>query len=240
MTAENYNDPLGQASLDYLQGKRGLEIKVQSNIVEDDVLPVDYLFRNFTEMPPLEQKALMHCKGKTLEIGGGVGSHALELQNKQVDVTLLDSSRGCCQVAIQRGLKQVVNADYYQYQSDEKYDTLLLMMNGIGIAAAIDHLPVFFNKAKELLNSGGQIILDSSDLRYLFIDEDSYCDLPEEGYYGEIMYTMSYQKHKTNPFEWLFIDAPLLAKKAEENGFSFNKIADGEHYDYLAQLKLNS
>ncbi|MCU4156039.1 methyltransferase domain-containing protein [Carboxylicivirga sp. A043] len=229
---------MGQAALDYLSGKRGLEIEVQSNIVEDDVIPVDYLFRDYRQMPPLEQRALNHCVGKVLDIGGAVGSHALELQKKGVDVTLLDTSYGCCQVARQRGVKQVVNEDFYTYEPSGQYDTLLLMMNGIGLAAAIDHLPVFFNKAKQLLKPGGQIILDSSDLRYLYIDEDSYCEVPEEAYYGEVMYTMAYGGHKTNPFEWLFIDPVLLTVKAKENGFNFNKLADGEHYDYLTSLTL--
>ena len=230
------NDPLGTAAMDCLSGKRNLQIKVQSNIVEDDVIPVDYLFRHFAEMSPLEQKAILHSKGKVIDIGGGVGSHALELQGRGVDVTVLDSSAGCCQVAMQRGVKKVVNADFYTYQPQNKFDTVLLMMNGIGLAAAIEHLPIFFTKLKEYLNEGGQVILDSSDLRYLYIDEDSYCDLPDETYYGEVMYTMSYKQHKTSAFEWLFIDPALLAVKAKENGFLFEKIADGEHYDYLAKL----
>ncbi len=229
---------MGQAALDYLKGKRGHEICVQSNIVEDDVIPVDYLFRSYDELPPLEQKALLHCKGKVLDVGGAVGAHSLILQQRGVDVTLLDSSPGCCQVARQRGVQQVINADFYHYEPTQKYDTLLLMMNGIGLAAAIEHLPVFFAKAKELLVPGGQIILDSSDLRYLYVDEDSYCELPEEHYYGEVMYTMAYKNHKTKPFEWLFVDAALLAEKAKENGFELSKLADGHHYDYLARLLL--
>jgi len=240
MQAENSSlfDPMGQAALDYLAGIKGLKLKIQSNIVEDDVIPVDYLFRSFAQMPPLEKKALMHCRGKVLDIGGGVGSHVIELQKKGLEVSLLDSSRGCCQVAIQRGIKHVINDDFYLHNPSEKYDTVLMMMNGIGLAAAIDHLPVFFSKLKEYLKPNGQVILDSSDLRYLYIDEDSYCEPPTETYYGEVMYTMSYKTHKTAAFEWLFIDPELLAQKAKENGFDFEKIADGDHYDYLARLTL--
>ncbi len=238
MTNTKLNDPLGQAALEYLKGERELEIEVQSNIVEDDVIPVDYLFRDFNEMPALEQKALLYCKGRILDVGGGVGSHSLLLQQKGLDVTLLDNSQGCCEVARVRGVKQVVNDDFYAYQSEQTFDTLLMMMNGIGLAAAIDHLPVFFSKAKELLSPGGSIILDSSDLRYLYLDEDSYCDAPEESYYGEVMYTMAFKKHQTKPFEWLFIDSALLAEKAKENGFVLKKIEDGPHYDYLAKLTL--
>jgi len=234
----NTFDPMGQAALDYLAGKRNIEIQVQSNIVEDDVIPIDYLFRSYSQMPVLEQKALMHCRGNVLDVGGGVGSHALELQNKGLNVTLLDNSNGCVQVAQQRGVKQVVIEDYYNFQPTVTYDTILMMMNGIGLAAAVEHLPVFFSKLKELLKEDGQVLLDSSDLRYLYLDEDSYCDVPEEQYYGEVMYTMAYKQNKTQAFEWLFIDPALLAQKAKENGFNFEKIADGSHYDYLAKLTL--
>ena len=237
MTGELRNDPMGQAALDYLAGKRNLEITVQSNLVEDDIIPVDYLFRSFREMPPLEQKALLLCTGKVLDLGGGVGSHALELQNRGLEVTLLDNSSGCCDTASQRGVKHIINADFYNYRPAETYDTVLLMMNGIGLAAALDHLPVFFAKAKEHLKPGGQILLDSSDLRYLFIDEDGCGSLPQEQYYGEIMYTMAYGNHKTDAFEWLFIDPTLLAAKAKIHGFCFDKIADGEHFNYLARLR---
>ncbi len=238
MAGELLNDPMGQAALDYLAGKRNLEIIVQSNIIEDDVIPVDYLFRSLKNMPILEKKALIHCRGKVLDLGGGVGSHSLELQNKGLDVTLLDSSVGCCNTASQRGVKKVIHADFYNYHPNNTYDTVLLMMNGIGLAAAVDHLPVFFSKVKEYLKPNGQILLDSSDLRYLFIEENSYCELPEEQYYGEVMYTMAYGNHKTEPFEWLFIDPILLETKAKVYGFKFDKIADGMHYDYLTRLTL--
>ncbi len=238
MGEAGFNDPIGQAALEYLKGTRGLEIDIQSNIVEDDVIPVDYLFRDFGQMPVLEQKALLNCRGSVLDVGGGVGSHALELQKKGLDVTLLDVSQGCCLVSAQRGVQQVVNEDFHSFEPDGKFDTLLLMMNGIGIAAAVDHLPIFFEQAKKLLQPGGQIILDSSDLRYLYMDEDSCCELPEGHYYGEVMYTMAFKNHKTKPFEWLFIDSALLAERAKENGFSFEKIADGHHYDYLTRLTL--
>ncbi|MCU4175022.1 class I SAM-dependent methyltransferase [Carboxylicivirga sp. N1Y90] len=232
------NDPFGKAALDYLSGKKDNQILVKSDIAEDDFIPVNYLFRSFHQMPDIEQKALMLCKGRVLDIGAGVGSHALYLQNKGLAVDCIDTSIGCKQAALQRGVKNYVTSDFFEFESENKYDTLLLMMNGIGLAKTIDELPTFFAQVKKLLASGGQIILDSSDLRYLFMDEDSDIIPSDEEYYGEVSYSMSYEDQKSDQFKWLFIDAALLSQEAYKNGFSFEKIADGPHYDYLARLQL--
>ncbi len=232
------NDPMGQAALEYISGQRGLSIRVRSNIAEDDFIPVDYLFRSFDQMPEIEQKALMLCKGDVLDIGSGVGSHALYLQQKGLQVDCIDTSAGCKEVALQRGIKHFYLADFYQFETDKKYDTLLLMMNGIGLAGNLKNLDHFLQCLKKHLKPNGQILLDSSDLRYLFIDEDSYMMVPMENYYGEVIYTMKFKNHKTQPFPWLFIDPALLEDKATVNGFEFEKLIDGPHYDYLARLIL--
>lgn len=232
------NDPFGKAALDYLSGKRNIQIEVRSNIAEDEYIPADYLFRSFGQMPEIEQKALMMCNGNVLDIGAGVGSHALYLQNKGLEVDCIDTSVGCKQVAIQRGIKNYTTTNFFDLDSSKKYDTLLLMMNGIGLTKNVSELPVFFKQAKQLLASGGQILLDSSDLRYLFLDEDSEMLPPEENYYGEVTYSLKYDNQNSKAFQWLFIDPTLLSQEAIKNGFSFEKITDGPHYDYLAKLKL--
>ena len=211
MTSNTQNDPMGLAAMDYLQGQRNGKILVRSNIAEDDYIPADYLFRTLDDMPQMEQTALDLCIGQTLDIGAGVGSHSLELKKKGLNVTSLDISPLNCQVAKARGLQNVLEADFYTLPTTTKYDTLLLLMNGIGIAGTLANLPFFLNKAKELLTPNGQILLDSSDLKYLYADEEGYLVPLGESYYGELTYTMRYKKAKCHPFKWLFIDADLLA-----------------------------
>jgi SAM-dependent methyltransferase len=232
------NDPIGQAGLDYfLNGQRSTDIKVWSDIAENDTLPVHYLFRTYHEMPSLEQKALALCKGKVLDVGAGMGSHALYLQEQGHDVTALEISPLACEVMSRRGVSQVVNADFFKHASDQKYDTILLLMNGIGLVGTVNGFPTFFKKIKELLNPGGQILLDSSDLRYLYIDEDGSMLINLNGrYYGEVEYRMSYGDYKGKRFKWLFIDDQLMVHHAEKHGFKFEKIAEGSHYDYVARI----
>ena len=234
-------DPMGTAMLDYLNGNHDENIIVRSDISEDDFIPVSYLFRDFDQMPEIEQKALLLCKGKVLDIGAGSGSHSLYLQKKGIDVTAVDISENACKCCKQRGVKNIVNEDILTCQPREKYDTLLLMMNGIGFTGTLPGLNIFLQKAKELLNPGGQILLDSSDIKYMFEDEDEETlneifHSPDAPYYGEVTYLMEYRDITGDPFKWLFVDAETLKKKAVENGFDFILKHKGTNYDYLALI----
>ncbi len=239
------NDPdiIGQAGIDYWNNKvpKDVEIKVWSDIAEIDVLPVNYLFRSFHEMPCLEQKALMLSRGEILDVGAGMGSHALYLQNKGKNVTAMDISPLACEVMRTRKIKKVINDNFFSWEGQQKFDTILMLMNGIGICGTIQGLELFFDIARKLLKTDGQIIMDSSDLRYLF-NEDSSNILSKlnKKYYGEVLYRMSYNGVTGKKFPWLFIDDELMKYYAEKNGFKFEKIAEGTHYDYLGRLCVTS
>ncbi|MGQ1784259.1 MULTISPECIES: class I SAM-dependent methyltransferase [unclassified Saccharicrinis] len=233
------NDPLGTACLDFINGAKNAEITVQSNIAEDDVLPVEYLFRTFNEMPVLEKKALTLSKGKILDVGAGAGSHALYLQQSSKEAYANEISPTACNVMRQRGVKNILEQDFYELPETEKYDTILMLMNGIGIAQETANFKKFFGKVKSLLNPNGSLLVDSSDIRYLFEDDDGSILINlNESYYGEITYRMKYKDIKGKSFKWLFIDDELLKFYADKNGFKMEKVADGLHYDYLARLTL--
>ena len=70
-------------------------------------------------------------------------------------------------------------------------------MNGSGIIGKLENLPAFFHRLKEVLARDGQLLLDSSDLSYLFEDEDGNLDIaPEDDYFGEIDFRMQYKSIK--------------------------------------------
>jgi SAM-dependent methyltransferase len=232
-------DPLGAACRDYMAGDTAEDIIVQSNIVEDDILPVEYLFRPFDQMPDLEKKALTLCQGKILDVGAGAGSHALYLQQSNKEVYANEISHLACEVMQQRGVKNIIEDDFFNIPASSKYDTILMLMNGIGVAGDTANLEIFFAKIKTLLNPGGCLLVDSSDVRYLFEEDDGSMLINlNDSYYGEITYRMTYKNIKGKSFKWLFIDDELLKFYAEQNGFKMEKIADGHHYDYLAKLTL--
>lgn len=232
------NDPVGTAIHEYMQGDKRAKIVVESNLTEDDEIPVAYLFRTLDEMPELEQLALEQCRGRVLDVGAGAGCHSLVLQERGVDVTALDISEGAVEAMKQRGIRQVQQGDVFKLEG-QSYDTLLLLMNGIGIAGDLEGLGRFLNHARQLLKPGGQLLLESSDILYMFEDEDGSVLLDlNAGYYGEVRYNMHYKNQQTGEFNWLFIDPAILQDYAEEHGYTFEQLYEGEHGNYLARLVL--
>lgn len=231
----NEKDPFGNACLAYLNGLRGEEIDVFCNVTEADIIPVDYLFRGYEEMPLIEQTALKYCKGRTLVIGAGSGCHSLYLQDKGLDVTSIDISAGAVKTMKQFGLKQVLLQDIYTYQPDEKFDTILTLMNGLGIAGDLANLPLFLNKCMGLLLPKGELIVDSTDLNYLIKGEELEYNLTHN-YIGELEYQMVYGHAETDWFKWLYIDSGLLASITEREGFLMNVLLEDKDYNYLARI----
>lgn len=232
-------DIIGKALLDFQQGNYTEDIITETSISEEDTLPLPYFFRSYNEMPPIEQKALQLARGKVLDVGCGAGSHALYLQcEKKLEVTAIDTSPGAVEVCRERGVNQVLVQDVMQYDN-EKFDTVLLLMNGLGICGRLKNISGFLNHLRTLLRPGGQILLDSSDIIYMFDEDDdggrwipSYPD-----YYGEIEFQMRYKKEQSNNFPWLYADYNTLQNAAISNGFGCELILEGAHYDYLARLQ---
>jgi SAM-dependent methyltransferase len=232
------SDPFGRAVQDYYRSFiHWRRIKVWSGVTGYEKINPAYLFRNYSQMPFPERKALETCYGKILDIGACAGSHSLYLQQRGYDVTALDLSPGCCEIMHKRGINNVICEDFYSYNTG-KFDTLLLLMNGIGIAGSLDKLIIFLKHCESLLNPGGQILFDSSDIDYIYVEKDGsrWIDLNKE-YYGEVRYKLFYRDEESEQFDWLFIDPATMKMKANEAGFSFNILAEGIHYDYLGVLK---
>lgn len=228
-------DILGQAIYDFHKREKRSKLWIFDEFDQKTEMDTSIYFRKFGQMPKIEQKALELCNGLTLDIGAGAGSHSLYLQEKGIDVTALDISEKCCEVALDRGVKKVFSTDFFDLNTDEKFDTLLLLMNGIGICEDIFGFPIFLDRAKNLLNPNGQIIFDSSDIAYMF-DEDEF---PEDKYYGEFICAYGYKKQKTDWFSWLYLDFDSMQKIASEKGWKAEKIIEDEHFHYLTRLTLN-
>ena len=232
-------DLFGQALLDYQNDNYTDDLYTETNISEEDVLPLPYLFRSFSEMPPLEQLALNSASGKVLDVGCGSGSISLHLQETGLDVTSIDTSGGAIKVCNLRGLNNAREIDLLQLK-DEKFDTILLLMNGTGIFQKLELMDQYLQHLKLLLNPKGQIIIDSSDLRYMFDsgDEEGSIMVPSENYYGELEFTVYYKEWASEPFSWLYLDPQTFKNACSENGLSFEVLGEGQNYDYLAKLTL--
>ena len=236
---KKHQDPIGQAVWDYQNGITGDSIVVKTDIAEDEVLSPSYFFRTFEEMPIQEQEALKRCSGKILDIGAGAGVHSLWLQNQGFDVDSLDISPLSCDTMRKRGIKNVMLKDVYAL-NDQKYDTILLLMNGAGVAQTLPGLETLLLHLKTLLNPGGKILADSSDLLYLFTDEngDMWVDIASDAYYGEMEYQLSYKAIKGKAFPWLFVDPDTFSDYAKLGGFKVIDKITGAHFDYMVEIVL--
>jgi cyclopropane fatty-acyl-phospholipid synthase-like methyltransferase len=224
-------DLFGKAILDYQTSNSPEDLITETSISDADEMSVAYLFRSFDEMPKIEQKALELCHGKILDIGCGAGSHSLYLQQKGFEVTSIDISENAIKACQLRGLKNTKVLNVLDLEN-QKFDTILLLMNGTGIFRTVAETPKYLQKLKSLLNPNGQILIDSSDIIYMF-DEG---EVPTETYYGELTFTLSYKNQTEAPFPWLYLDYDLLEKLANDSNLHCELLSKGTHYDFLARL----
>ena len=194
-------------------------------------MPVKIYFRSMEEMPELEWIAPQQCRGKILDIGAGAGSHALALQQLGQDVTALEISPLASEVIKARGVKKVLCADVFQLKSRKKYDTLLLMMNGIGLTGTLSGLRDFLRTSRALLHPGGSLIFDSSDIAYLYGGTPPL----SPGYYGELLYRYEYRRQLSDPFNWLFIDRQTLAGIASAEGWKMEVLFEDSRDQFLVK-----
>lgn len=225
---------MGRAIADYQSNGKVARLCVFSPMFDEDEIPVKTLFRRYKEMPKIERRALDMSRGRVLDVGAGAGCHSLALQDKGIDVTTIDISPLSVATMRQRGVKNVAEQDFFTLKG--QYDTILMLMNGIGIVGRLERMAEFFKQLDTLLAEGGQLLCDSSDICYLYEDEDGVIELPSEGYYGEQTFRMQYKDVQGDSFPWIYIDADTLTQVANANGYNVDIVAEGEHYDYLARI----
>lgn len=233
-------DPMGTAIYDFFKYGKAARLRVFSSQFDEDEIPVATLFRSYNEMPPIEQTALRLSTGKILDVGAGSGCHTLALREMGKDATAIDISPLSVKVMKERGLN-AMPVNLFDPLFCESFDTILMLMNGSGIIGKLEYLGDFFQRMKLLLRHGGCVLMDSSDLKYLFEEEDgSYLIDLAGDYYGEIDFRMQYKQVKGDTFDWLYIDFDTLSLYAAQYGFKAEMVEEGSHYAYLAKLTLRN
>ena len=227
---------MGRAIAEYWETKTADRLRVFSPMFEEDEIPLTTLFRSYEDMPEIERKAIDMAKGRILDVGAGAGCHSLVLQERGMDVTAIDISPLSVETMKEREVKKVIEQDFFTLEG--QYDTILMLMNGIGIVGTLERMPEFFRQLDKILAPEGQLLCDSSDISYVFEDEEGLIDIPNEmDYYGEHSFRMQYKDTIGEPFDWLYIDEDTLKEKARRYGYTAEVMAEGEHYDYLAKIK---
>ena len=228
-------DLFGKALLDYQSGNYTEDIVTSTNISDEDILPLPYLFRNYETMPKIEQMALKLATGNILDVGCGAGSHSLFLQNKGLNVKAIDISPAAVQVTKDRGVLNVEQLDILH--ENETFDTIMLLMNGTGIFQELQQVSMYLKHLKTRLKVNGQVLIDSSDIKYMYEDEDGGFWIDTNvAYYGELDYFISYKGEEEIPMKWLYLDFETLKTECNKVGLNCKLILEGDHFDYLARL----
>jgi SAM-dependent methyltransferase len=221
----------------YFTGKKDATLKIINNKGDDEFVPVSYFFRSFDEMPEIEKIALNLCQGKILDVGAGSGCHSLVLQKMDFEVTALDIRKTFVGIMKERGIKKTLIADFY-HLIDRRYDTILMLMNGIGFTGDLMGLERFLEHSKELLTDDGQILFDSTDLMYIYKEKDGSIRIDlNESYYGEVEYIFEYEGQIGKPFKWLFIDFFTLQELSEKYGFHCEMLYENRDFNFLVRLQ---
>ncbi len=230
----NFRDVYGEALIEFHQnGELKNPLLLHSTYGDIEEMPVEVFFRDEEDFPELEFIALSLCDGKVLDVGAGVGSHALFLQNKDFDVTALEISKSACNIMQERGVQNILQEDFFQLKN-QQYDTLLFLMNGIGLAKSLDGFRSLLAHAKTLLSEKGQLLFDSSNISYLY---DEYKIQRPEYYFGEIGFQYEFNGNKGEPFNWLYLDQETLIKIAHEEAWVVQVLYEDENDQYLVRME---
>lgn len=228
-------DVYGEALLAYYKNPEAAQkpLLLHSSYGDTEEMPVEVFFREEEDFTELEYIALSLTDGKVLDVGAGAGCHSLYLQDKKVDVEAIELSAIACTIMQQRGVKHILEQDFFNL-TDKKYDTLLFLMNGIGLTGTIDGFRELLTFAKTLLTDRGQLLFDSSDISYLY---DEY-EVPRPAhYFGEISYHYAYNEEQGAPFRWLYIDQKKLIEIAHEMDWVVQVLFEDENDQYLVRME---
>lgn len=223
----------GRAIRDFYQNKLTEPLLLHTSYGETDEMPVEVFFREEIDLSVIEHLALIECKGKVLDIGAGAGAISLILESRGFDVYALENSPGCVEVMKQSGVSRIINQDYQHHKGT--YDTLLLLMNGLGIAGKLSGVTKTLQKCKTLIKSNGQILIDSSDISYLYEDGNI---LKPQGYYGDLQYRYEYGGNRGDWFDWVYVDSATLHEEVKKVGMNMEVLTTDENDQYLALITL--
>lgn len=218
---ETPHAPYEQALRDYVAGDLNATLTIHSDLGEHDDLPVNIFFRESPDLFAFEGPALEACRGRVVDLGAGVGAHSLILQHHDIDVTAVEVLPAAVEIMRARGVHDVVHASFHDYEGGP-FDTVLMMMNGLGPTETLAGLDSFLGRVPRLMAPGGQILVDGGQASLTVPPaQGTYPDWPPRtgDYVGEAWIRLEYQGRIAPPFRELYVDLDTLRRRAELAGY---------------------
>jgi 2-polyprenyl-3-methyl-5-hydroxy-6-metoxy-1,4-benzoquinol methylase len=232
-------DTYSQALKNYHDGKEPFNYEIVRDDGYSSIVPLSVFFDD-SGYSNIELLALDRCKGKILDVGAGAGRHSLELQRRKVNITAIDISHSAVDIMKNRGVEKIIHSDIMSL-SNVKYDTLLMLMNGIGMVENPENLDKFLLKAKQLLSKNGVIIFDSVDVlktenpKHILYREKN---IKNGDFPGQQKLKINYAGAKGEWFYWLHLSFEEVSQVVKKYGFAIELVSMQENGQYIAELQI--
>jgi SAM-dependent methyltransferase len=222
----------------YHRGDRDAVIVVYDDFERDEV-PISYFFRSPEQFPSVERRAIELCRGRVLDVGAGSGCHSIALQDQGFEVTAIEVLPDLVDILRERGVQDARMATWMDVDAGQ-FDTVFMMMNGLGLTETLAGLRGFLLDVRRLVRPGGQILADSTDVRVRMDPEaarSGALERPDGRYIGELHFQLEFQGKKGPPFGQLYVDPETLGRYAAESGWQCEIVVPPDEYGhFLARL----
>lgn len=231
-------NPFARALHDYHAGDQSAEFIIERNDGFRECVPASLFFAK-ENFPELEARALDLCQGRILDVGAAAGRHSLELARRGFRVTSLDVLPELESLLGEAGAERIVISDILAFEGGP-FETLLMLMNGIGMAGTPDGLVRFLRHARQIVSPGGQILCDSLDVTVTA--EPAHIayrqrNITEGRAPGQQTFTITCDGVTGEIFHWLHLDFDSLNRACAENGWASELVASEANGHYLCRIR---
>jgi len=178
-------------------------------------------FRKTREMSKMEMSLINLSYGKILDVGCGTGNY-IPLLNKRGKVLGIDISSKVIAVAVANGCKNCVVGDIFSISTRNKYDTITLFENNLGLGGSVRKTKELLNKLSCLLKENGQIL--AMTMR-----------LPDKDYL-DVELKPVWKGKVGGKFGWIHFNINFLSGLCKEGGLNL-QVLKGNRYCYLVRIK---
>src|SRR5262249_55251375 len=142
----------------------------------------------------------------------GSGVHSLVLQQRRLPGTAIDISPQAGEIMSRRGGADARGISLFAFAGGP-FDTILMLGHGVGMVETLAGLDRFLAHAGGLLSEGGQVLLDSLDVR--LTDNPRHLAYHEANrkagrYIGETRLQFEFRGQQGPGCGWLHVDADTL------------------------------
>lgn len=161
---QHEQDALGHSLWDaYISGKEQMHFleRDDGTLYEESS---DEYFTTSKKWPKRIHQALSVTRGRVLDIGCGVGRHALYLQKHGIDVTGIDTSSLLIKASRKRGLRKAKVMSLHKLKFRPKsFDTVIMLWNNFGLFGSRQLLKSDLKKLTAITTPVAKIVAEFND-----------------------------------------------------------------------------